>query len=95
MLVPCRPLLGSFIVNNALLRIILNSGLFSIFALGLKVTLHYHLQIFIDLFSQLIETGHSIVDLCWPIIQRLCQELPTSQAKQFVSLLLRLRASKA
>ena len=50
---------------------------------------------FVDLFSQLSESLHPIVGLCFPIVQRLCQELPTPQAKQFAPLLLRLRASKA
>lgn len=49
----------------------------------------------VDLFTRLIENWRSIVPTCWPIIQRLCQELPPSQTKLFVPLLLRLRALKA
>jgi hypothetical protein len=48
MLVSCRRLLGLFILNNALLRIIFNSRLSPIFVLGLEVIPHYHLQISIN-----------------------------------------------
>jgi hypothetical protein len=49
---------------------------------------------FVDLLSQLSESRHPIVRLCFPIVQRLYHELPTPQAKEFTTLLLRFRAAK-
>lgn len=46
---------------------------------------------FVELVTQLIETCHSLIPMCKPIIQRFCEELPVSQAQQFWPLLVRLR----
>ena len=47
---------------------------------------------FLDIMTQLMETWSALIPLFKPIIQRLCEELPISQAHQFWLLLVRLRA---
>ena len=47
---------------------------------------------FVALLTQMIEVWPPIISLLKPIIQRLCEELPISQAGQFWPLLVRLRA---
>ncbi len=47
---------------------------------------------FADLLRQLVETWDSMMPECRPMVQRLCEELPISQAQKFWPLLVRLRA---
>lgn len=47
---------------------------------------------FLDIVTQLIEAWSVLMSIFKPIIQRLCEELPISQAHQFWPLLVRLRA---
>ena len=46
---------------------------------------------FVDLLTQLVEILNVMKPVIKPIVQRFCEELPISQAKQFWMLLLRLR----
>jgi hypothetical protein len=47
---------------------------------------------FVNLLTTLVNTWRPMVDVAKPIVQRLCEELPISQAKHFWPLLIRLRA---
>jgi tetratricopeptide (TPR) repeat protein len=47
---------------------------------------------FADLLTQLVGVWHSMIPVCRPIVQRLCEELPIAQGQQFWPLLVRLRA---
>jgi len=48
---------------------------------------------FADLVGQLVEVSHPLMRLSRPLVQRLCEELPISQAVHLWPLLVRLRAA--
>lgn len=47
---------------------------------------------FVRILTELINAWQPMIGVCKPIVQRLCEELPVSQAKQFWPLLIKLRA---